>query len=67
MSRIRYEYPFTCPNCKIRVSISTPNNKCVRCGNDITIAARMANEGWTALMILLLLAAGVLVILTRIF
>lgn len=39
--RLQYEYPFTCPNCKIRTSQSTFDGKCINCGNVVNdVAAR---------------------------
>jgi hypothetical protein len=53
--RLQYEYPFTCPSCKIRTSQSTFDGKCINCGhvvNDVATRSQLSPVIYIAIAIL---------------
>lgn len=43
MPIIQWEFPFTCPKCKNRISRSRIDNTCLRCGENILKVANRSN------------------------
>lgn len=63
MSIKQYDYTFTCPKCKRRSNRTSMDDRCLTCGENVLLNATLANQGWNALMIVIL---AVLVIITLI-